>query len=180
MFDFYGNQKDSIPFYEGEVSDEFDFICRMATQSLKESEFLFYKMNSVLNFNLCSMEEIKIWEKELGIEGEKDLLLSQRRNIVKAKYFSIYNDFNKVTLEKISRLIGSSTYHCVVVSPGEHIVIWVSLDELMTKKLSEIISEVKPAHLKIQVENSKNWNYALHLGNWNDVKGYGKWNNLEN
>ncbi|MGL5656699.1 MAG: hypothetical protein ACRCXY_07690 [Fusobacteriaceae bacterium] len=176
---FYFDMKENIPYYESECSDEFDYIAKMAELSLKNSEFNFYQLNSFFNIDLCNMQQIKTWEKELGILSDLSINLSQRKNIVKAKYFSVFNDFTKKNLEKISKLMGSISFSLLVNIPGEKITFWVYLDDTMTNHLRTLMSIVKPAHLIVDVENSKKWSYAHLLGTWKDVKKNGDWINLE-
>lgn len=176
---FYISMKENIPYYESEASEEFNYILKMATVNLKQCEFLFYQNNSILNFNLCNYSLTKLWEEELNIEGDKNLTLSQRQNIIKARYYTIYNDFTQESLIQITKLIGSSTFYQVIQNSGRFITIWVNLDDRMKGHLKDIIDEVKPAHLKINIENSKKWNYALLLGDWDKVDKNGPWNCLE-
>lgn len=176
---FYISMKENIPYYESESSEEFDYILKMATTSLKQCEFLFYQNNSILNFNLCNYSLIKLWEEELNIEGDKNLTLSQRQNIIKTKYYAIYNDFTQENLIKMTKLIGSSTFYQIINNSGRFITIWVNLDDRMKGHLKTIIDEIKPAHLRIDIENSKKWNYAELLGKWDDVEKNGPWNCLE-
>lgn len=176
---FYISMKENIPYYESEASEEFDYILKMAAINLKQCEFLFYQNNTILNFNLCNYSLIKLWEEELNMEGDKNLTLSQRQNIIKARYYTIYNDFSQESLIQMVKLIGSSTFYQVIQNAGRFITIWVNLDDRMKGHLKAIIDEIKPAHLRIDIENSKKWNYAQLLGNWNDVEKNGPWNCLE-
>ncbi len=177
--DFYSDLKDMLPYYESEGSSEFDYIIRMAENSFKSLEFMLFKVGNVFNFDLCDLPEIIFWEKELGIMSDQSLSLVNRRNIVRAKTFSVFNDFNLKSLETFIRLFGSNSFYYDVSKPAKEINVWVSLDESLKTRLQEMVEDFKPAHLTVNIYNYKNWDYALSLGDWKDVKEYGEWYKLE-
>lgn len=123
-------------------------------------------------FDTMEVDRIEQWEAGLGLQGNADLSLKDRRNAIKARLLSTF----KLNTQSIKDIVATFT-DAECVSHFSNSTLWVEVKlppSDLTNSWPNIEAEIKrrlPAHIGLNVRR--------YWGSWGDIKdGFASWDAL--